>query len=249
MGARGQFFFDEAHRIGGLAAKVRLASLARITSTEAVNGQDSSEVLARLEKGLELVRNEFRKTDGDHRGLAAGAGEASGLRFHLQTFADLMTQRSLFLGDVGATIRRINEAAASALQVQRVSVWFLDEQRTKITCKDLFESAERKHSHGTELHSKDFPAYFRALESERTIAANDAHRDPRTSCFSTVYLGPLGITSMLDVPIWHSQKMVGVVCHEHVGARRTWNKDDETFAYLMAGFVALALERAAKPTR
>jgi len=248
MGARGQFFFDEAHRIGGLSAKVRLASLARITSTEAVNGEDSSDVLTRLEKALDLVRNEFRKTDGE-RALAAGAGEAPGLRFHLQTFADLMTQRSLFLGDVSATIRRINEAAASALQVRRVSVWFLDEQRTKITCKDLFEQTERRHSHGTELHAKDFPAYFRALESERTIAANDAHRDPRTSCFSTVYLGPLGITSMLDVPIWHQQKMIGVVCHEHVGVRRTWNKDDETFAYLMAGFVALALERAGRPAR
>jgi GAF domain-containing protein len=223
---------------------MRLASLARVTSTEAVTGDDSAELLTRLEGAMNQVRAEFTRGEGE-RVLAAGSGEAAVLRSQLQIFLDLMTQRGLFLSDVGATIRRINEAAASTLRVARVSIWFLDDKRTKIICKDLFEQAQRRHSSGTELFAKDFPAYFRALETERTIAAHDAHTDPRTSCFSTVYLTPLGINSMLDVPIWHGQKMVGVVCHEHVGPRRTWNKDDETFAYLMAGFVALALEQAA----
>ncbi len=242
MGARGQFYFDEAHKLGGLMAKMRLASLARVTSTEAVTGDDSPDLLTRLETALNLVRTEFSRGEAE-RALDIGSGEAKVLRNQLQTFLDLMTQRGLFLGDVASTIRRINEAAASTLHVARVSVWFLDEGRTKIVCKDLFEAAQRKHSQGTELFAKDFPSYFRALESERTIAAHDAHKDPRTACFSQVYLTPLGINSMLDVPIWNGQRMIGVVCHEHVGPRRTWNKDDETFAYLMAGFVALALER------
>ncbi len=227
-------------------AKMRLAQIARVTSTEALTGDDSPDVLSRLDNAISQVRSEFGRSDGE-RALAAGSGEAAVLRNQLNTFLDLMTQRGLFLGDVAATIRRIDEAAASTLKVERVSVWFLDEARTKIVCQDLFESTQARHSSGTELFAKDFPAYFRALETERTIAANDAHRDPRTSCFSQVYLTPLGINSMLDVPIWHGQRMIGVVCHEHIGPRRTWNKDDETFAYLMAGFVALALERTGKP--
>jgi GAF domain-containing protein len=56
-------------------------------------------------------------------------------------------------------------------------------------------------------------------------------------------LKPLGINSMLDVPIWVNRAMVGVVCHEHRGPKRTWNRDEETFAYLMSSFIALALER------
>jgi GAF domain-containing protein len=51
---------------------------------------------------------------------------------------------------------------------------------------------------------------------------------------------------MLDVPIWVGQRMVGVICHEHVGPSRTWNSDEETFSYLMSNFVALALERGGK---
>jgi GAF domain-containing protein len=34
-----------------------------------------------------------------------------------------------------------------------------------------------------------------------------------------------------------------VVCHEHVGPARYWTRDEETFAYLMSNFVALAIER------
>lgn len=154
-----------------------------------------------------------------------------------------MSQRALLLGDVGDTIRRIDEAASESIDCERVSVWFLDDERAKITCADLFVRTARAHSAGVELFARDFPPYFQALESEKTIAAGDAHEDPRTSCFSTSYLGPLGITSMLDVPIWVKDKMVGVICHEHVGPKRRWNSDEETFAYLMSNFVALALER------
>ncbi len=244
-------FFDQAGKLGGLVAKMKLASLARLTSTEAATVEDSPEVLRRLDEAMQLLRFEAKgTTEGVDEGMVVPVPShnegARVLRKQVQTYVELMSQRTLFLGDVDATIRRINEAASSAVGVERVSVWFLDDRRTKITCADLFIRTTRKHTSGTELFEKDFAAYFRALEFERTIAAGDAHKDPRTSCFSTSYLGPLGITSMLDVPIWHVDKMVGVICHEHVGPKRDWNSDEETFGYLMANFVALSLERRSK---
>lgn len=51
------------------------------------------------------------------------------------------------------------------------------------------------------------------------------------------------------MPVWVGRKMVGVVRHEQVGAKRTWTQDDETFAYLMSHFVALALERRDRDPR
>ncbi len=161
-------------------------------------------------------------------------------------FVDLLSQRKLLLNDTTATIRRIDETACTTLDVERVSVWFLDSKRSKITCADLYERGKRKHSSGVELLARDFLSYFDALAHERTIAAHDAHKDPRTSCFSESYLAPLGIASMLDVPIWVGGKMVGVICHEHVGRPRRWDGDEENFAYLMSNFVALALERAGR---
>ena len=49
---------------------------------------------------------------------------------------------------------------------------------------------------------------------------------------------------MLDVPLWVGDEMIGVLCHEHVGARRQWSVDEENFAYLVSTFVSLALERS-----
>ena len=102
---------------------------------------------------------------------------------------------------------------------------------------------------GVQLAERDYPAYFAALATERTIAAHDAHKDPRTSAFSAGYLTPLGIGALLDVPIWVEGRMIGVVCHEHLGRARTWNADEEQFAYLMSAFVALTAERVQRPAR
>jgi len=250
MGKLATDIFQEAERLGGLAAKAQLAAHARITSTEAASVGDSPDVLSRLQNALSDVRTQrtarnapVSSSEGDIVPASTDPREAIVLRRHVRTVAELMSQRSLFLGDVPKTARRVDEAAAHSLNIERVSVWMLDSGRTKITCLDLFERGPARHSAGTELFRKDFEPYFVALERERTIAAHDAHRDPRTSCFSASYLKPLGIDSMLDVPIWVRGDMVGVVCHEHVGPARKWNSDEESFAYLMSTLLALSLER------
>lgn len=164
------------------------------------------------------------------------------LRLHNKTFLELLSHQAAFLGDVDETVTWITEAAGLTLGVNRASVWFYDEEHTRIRCIDLYEKEEDKHSSGAEILAADFPSYFRALQKERTIAADNAHTDPRTREFSEVYLTPLGITSVLDVPIWVEGKMIGVVCHEHVGPPRRWTVDEENFAYIMANFVSLAIE-------
>jgi GAF domain-containing protein len=81
------------------------------------------------------------------------------------------------------------------------------------------------------------------VSATETNSPEDKPEFVETSCFSASYLTPLGINSMLDVPVMVNKSMVGVICHEHVGPKRTWNVDEETFAYLMSNFVSLALER------
>ena len=251
MGMRSQKYFEDASKLGGLVAKMRLASLAQVTSTEATTQTDTPELLSRLDGAFTRIREEFGRPQGagdspanNNTPDAAAPSATTDLpRRCMSTVADLISQRSLFVGDLQATVRRVTEAASSALNIERVSVWFLDAERTQISCADLFERGAAKHSSGTVLKAADFGPYFSALARERTIAAHDANTDPRTSCFSQVYLKPLGIGAMLDVPIYENGKMVGVICHEHVGPTRRWSTDDETFAYILASLVALTLEQ------
>ena len=161
---------------------------------------------------------------------------------HQQSALVDLTRRSARPGDGAGTMQHILEVAADALDVERVGVWVYSADRQVLTCKALFDRNAGVHSSGVELAAGDYPAYFRALATEEVIAAGDACADPRTAEFRDSYLVPLGITSMLDVPLRSAGRLGGVLCHEHRGPRRWWSPHEQFFAMAVANLVALAEE-------
>ncbi len=147
-------------------------------------------------------------------------------------------------GNLEDSLAAIARLAAETLGVARTSIWLYNAARTHLRCAHLFERDAARHSAGPELAAADYPAYFAALGEERSIAADHAATDPRTREFASAYLAPLGITSMLDAPIRVGGKMVGVVCHEHIGPARAWEPDEENFAGSVADLVSLSIEVA-----
>lgn len=139
-------------------------------------------------------------------------------------------------------LRAITETAADALDIDRVSVWLMDDSRRKLVCEDLFDRRQTEHSEGAVLESHQYPAYFAALETEEVIAADNAHLDLRTREFSESYLAPLGIGAMLDAPIRVAGSVRGVVCHEHVGGPREFQIDEQNAASYLASLASLTLE-------
>jgi diguanylate cyclase (GGDEF)-like protein len=174
--------------------------------------------------------------------VARGVEEA--LHPQRKLLAELMHSCALADGDIARALQQVTEAAAAALRVPRASVWRLcgDDAGQRIECVDLFESLSGRHTAGLTIAEATAPRYFRALAGERAIAAHDAATDPRTSEFADSYLRPLGITAMLDAPVFVRGKMVAVVCHEHVGGPRHWQFWEELIAGTCADFVALVLE-------
>jgi GAF domain-containing protein len=143
--------------------------------------------------------------------------------------------------DLGAVLRRATELSAEVLRIQRVSVWLYNDAHDCIVCQDLFKLSTSSHERGIKLHARDFPRYFAAMDESRILAAHDAAEDPRTSEFRDSYLSPFGITSMLDIPVWNRGKVVGVVCHEHTGPKRSWTTEEQEFATHVADLVGVAL--------
>ncbi|MGZ5441335.1 MAG: EAL domain-containing protein [Thermoanaerobaculia bacterium] len=164
------------------------------------------------------------------------------IRRQHDVLVDLARRPSLHAGRLGPALRDIAEAAAETMSVERVGVWFFTPDRQAIRCSELYERTPSLHSEGGELTAMRYPVYFKALESERTIAAFDARLDPRTSAFTDVYLDPYGVTSMLDAPVRRLGQMTGVVCFEHTGAPRAWTAEDEHFASSIADLVAMAID-------
>ncbi len=155
---------------------------------------------------------------------------------------ELAKSQPLYSGDISAAVSEIIQTAARTLEIERASVWFYNDDRSKIHCVKLHELSTLGYSEGMELAAADYPAYFQALELQRVLAADYAYTDPRTHEFSASYLAPLGIKSMLDVPIRLGGSTVGVLCLEHVGEPRHWKLEEQNFASSLAYMATLAME-------
>jgi serine/threonine protein kinase len=145
-------------------------------------------------------------------------------------------------GSLRSSLRALTETDARALGVERVSVWLFAGGGSRLECLDLYRRSKGAHGAAPVLEARRYPRYFKALAANRIVAADDAPRDPRTREFACDYLGPLGITSMMDAPIRRAGRIVGILCHEHTGRPRGWTLEEQEFASSVADLAALALE-------
>jgi two-component system, cell cycle sensor histidine kinase and response regulator CckA len=140
-------------------------------------------------------------------------------------------------------LRSITEASARTLRVARVNVWLYDEARLSLECIEAFDARTGLHERGEMLLASEHPSYFRSLDLLRHVSALDVHTDPRTRELDR-YLQQHDIATILDVPMLRSGRVFGVVCHEHVGAPRSFRSNDRLFAGSVGDLVALVLETA-----
>ncbi len=161
------------------------------------------------------------------------------LRQHHETLGRLSRSVAVQRGDERAAWAEIVEAAAVGVDVDRVGIWLYSEDRSRIVCAlQLVRGAPL--SSGAEVRRADVPAYFEAMESSRILAVDDVRSAPSMAELLDGYLIPLGVASLLDVPIMLEGRVIGVVCHEHVGEPRPWSAEAQMFAASIADFVALA---------
>ncbi len=155
----------------------------------------------------------------------------------------LAMHKSLAYGDLDHALNIITEVAAKNLQVERVSVWFFNEDRTRLKCVNLYELSKNEHSAGLELTASEYPQYFKALMHQRIIDVDDVYVDYRTKDFSASYMKPYNVGALIDAPVRIAGELIGVVCHEHVGSFRKWTIEEKHFASAIADIVVHAYEQ------
>jgi len=147
----------------------------------------------------------------------------------------------LAAGDVQGLAHQLNEHAAKAVDVERVSLWLFNNDETELRCVDLYEHFPDRHSTGAVLLKNEYTNEFEALKTAKYIDANDPLTDPRTAGYVEGYLKPLRITSMLDAVIREGNRNIGVLCFEHVEKKHNWELDEISFASQLADQIALTV--------
>ncbi|MES2132854.1 MAG: GAF domain-containing protein [Bacteroidota bacterium] len=145
------------------------------------------------------------------------------------TLLVLNDDHSIHSGNITEASQTITGALSETLNIGRVSIWTFNEDRSSILCDQLYEKETASFSHGVVLSKKDFTSYFTYLERDPIIKAFDAEQHEATACFTETYLRPLNIKTIVDVPIYHNDKIIGVLCSENIGIIRTFESNEIQF--------------------
>ncbi|MCE9499771.1 MAG: SpoIIE family protein phosphatase [Leptospira sp.] len=165
-----------------------------------------------------------------------------GLKKHNSILLNLAKGTSIDYGDLNSAIREITVASTQALKCDRSSVWIYNENKTSMTCLNLFVNSRNEHTGGSKFSVNKFPNYFKSLEEERILSVTDANTDPNTSELSESYLRANKIVSLLYSPIRIDGEIIGVLCNDQTGERREWTMVEENFASSLSELVSRAIE-------
>ena len=117
---------------------------------------------------------------------------------------------------------------------------FFSEDRQILHCNYLVDKSNEKKRSRKKSRLIHSPIYVKTLETNHAIAVEDVLEDKRTFDFNEDYFIPFEIRSILDAPIQHSGKTVGVICNEQVGKKRKWDLDEIRFVTEVAHLLAQA---------
>ncbi len=139
----------------------------------------------------------------------------------------------------------ICETAAETLEVERVNIWRCD-GADALRCVHSYDRAGRRHNPpGYEETIRPLGAYAQMLGEVRVIDAADVATHTALNAEDTSlahYLRRHNVRSLLDAPMRCEGELIGVVCHEQVGAARVWTPEDEAFAGSIGDYAAMAYE-------
>jgi len=144
--------------------------------------------------------------------------------------------------DYDESLQLFTRQVAQTLDVDRVSIWMLRSNNSKLLCEMLYMRETDSYEQGLVLDQDDYPEYFKALCENKQICVEDVKTHPVMQEFLENYTQPFHIGAMLDSPVRRDGKVVGVVCLEHLHTTRHWYADEENYATGVANLFSLLIE-------
>ncbi|MBE8726738.1 PAS domain S-box protein [Flavobacterium hungaricum] len=141
--------------------------------------------------------------------------------------------------DLDTVIDYIIKEAAFVSKTNRVSFWKY--HKDLISCKNLYSADNQSLSDKNILDKESYPIYFETLKNKAIINAPDVFNKLETSEFQKLYFTKNHIKSMLDVPIFFSGQLAGVVCFESTETKREWDNEDINYARTISDVISLAI--------
>ncbi|MEM7725465.1 MAG: PAS domain S-box protein [Cyanobacteria bacterium P01_A01_bin.45] len=165
------------------------------------------------------------------------------LRKQSQALIQLISSKNLLqAANFNIAFREITEISAKALGLSRVSIWLHNKGNSVLECIDMYDHSQQNHYSNIQLHRKDYPIYFHALQIEHIVSIPNIQNDVRSKELVDLYYQDSKVISLLSVAIRSWEHLIGIVFCEHTGTPREWTLEEEYFVSSIASFASLAIE-------
>lgn len=158
---------------------------------------------------------------------------------HQQTLLHLSRNESAMTGNLEEMHATICKTAAEQLNVERVSIWWLNKNGSVLSRKHIFCD---NPTFEPDLLVEDYKGYFQKLKNKMYVAATNVYTNEDTKILGENFFLPLGIKSMLDCPILLNSVTVGVICCEKQFVEKEWTIEEILFVQSLADFVSLGFQ-------
>lgn len=144
--------------------------------------------------------------------------------------------------DLAAALIDIATVTATTLEADGVGVWLFEKDGVLVRKAQASTTLDYKNR-GDARQRTQHPLYFKALETESHILRRDVEKAPELVELLDSYYRPAGISSVFDMPVRKSGKLIGVMCVDSI-APRDWDNDEMQFIASTAALVTLSVETA-----
>jgi two-component sensor histidine kinase len=161
---------------------------------------------------------------------------------YINTIERLAKSLNLRNGDIERYTQEILKESAHVLNCERANAWTFNKKGDTLFSMNSFQASSEEFVIEKKLLAQHLPLYFNYLKKGEIIVSNNAELEKINQELLDLYIRPLRITSMIDVPIRSEGNMIGLICFEHVAKSHTWTLEEQKFSQSVAQLLSLALE-------
>jgi adenylate cyclase len=154
----------------------------------------------------------------------------------------LTKDKAITQGDFIVAVQNITRTGSYALNVERVSIWLFDKNKTILHCLDLYQKSLKAHTEVDILTVEKYPSLFKAILKSRVIAVEDIQESEIFQELFLSYYLPLDIVSALISRFEVGGEIMGILAFEHTDIQHLWVEEEISFANSLSDFIALAME-------
>jgi class 3 adenylate cyclase/GAF domain-containing protein len=164
------------------------------------------------------------------------------LRKQQDILFSLTKDKSINQGNFIDAVQNITRTGSHALNVERVSIWLFDINKTMLHCLDLYLKSTNTHTEADFLTAQDYPQFFEMLQSRHSIAVEEVQTEKSLQELIKPYFKPAGIVSVLIKTFESDGQITGLIAFEHIQTERLWLSEDISFASSLADLLSLGIE-------